>query len=66
MGDMRSNYQKLMVKFEGDGKEYTLQGIKDYFPQASSICLEMVHEDGRLGKRVIGGEESSSKVDLGR
>lgn len=41
------------MKFEVEGKEYTLQGIKDYFPQASSNCLEEVYGDERLDQEDV-------------
>lgn len=42
LGDIHSNYQKLVTRFEVDENEYTLQGIRDYFPQASSSKLEKI------------------------
>lgn len=46
LGNIHSNYQKLVMKVEVEGKEHTLQGIKDYFPQASSSRLDMVYGVG--------------------
>lgn len=43
-------YKNLVMKFKVDGKEYTLQGIKDYFSQVSSNILEGVLEDKHLGR----------------
>jgi len=34
VGDIHTNYQKLTMSFEVDGKMHTLQGIKDYKTQA--------------------------------
>lgn len=42
LGDIHTNYQKLTMSFEIDGKTHTLQGIKNDFPQVDSKRLEVI------------------------
>jgi len=42
LGDIHTNYQKLTMSFEIDGKTHTLQSIRDNCPQVDSKRLEMI------------------------
>lgn len=42
LGDIHTNYQKLIMSFERDGRTHTLEGILDDCPQADSKKIEMI------------------------
>jgi len=42
LGDIHTNYQKLTMSVDIDGKTYTLQGIRDDFPQVENKLLEVI------------------------
>lgn len=42
LGDIDTNYQRLTMSFEADGKSHTLQGMQDDCPQGDNKRLEMI------------------------